>query len=74
MLKECNNVTSVDEIIDLMKCQPIEKQLECGERLHEIYAEQYKYMHKMWTYMVYVLGLVTFLLLVSVWWKLGAFK
>jgi len=67
-------MTSVDEIIDRMKCQPIEKQLECGERLHEIYAEQYKYMHKMWTCMIYVLVVLTILLLVAFLWKLGAFK
>lgn len=67
-------MTSVDEIIDLMKCQPIEKQLECGERLHEIYAEQSKYMRKMWTYMIYVLTVLTLLLLIAFLWKLGAFN
>lgn len=67
-------MASVDEIIYLMKKQPIEKQLECGEKLHEIYEQSYRDMKRLWNYTIYALGFVTLLLLVSVWYKLGCLK
>lgn len=64
-------MTSDEEIIECIKCHPIEKQLERGEKIHEIYTESYKDMRKLWLYVMYSLWFVTFLLLIVFWWKRG---